>query len=166
MFHVTFYCRDRRVLGAVEAVLPSISPEVTILLRLVCALPYLFYPLQHMFMSIKMSILLQCGTPGFNLWVEKKIPWRREGLPTLAFRPREIPWTQGATVSCTGLVGYTPWGCKESDMTERLSLLSIFFNLVHFMCFLKVLDWHCTICPFVAFQSVMLVTYQCWYAYI
>ena len=105
----------------------------------------------------------------WNTWVRSlgwEDPWRMEGLPTLVFWPTEIPWTQGATVSCTGLVGYIPWGCKESDMTERLSLLSIFFNLVHFMCFLKVLDWHCTICPFVAFQSVMLVTYQCWYAYI
>ena len=60
-------------------------------------------------MSIKMSILLQCGTPGFDLWVEK-IPWRREGLPTPVFWPGKF---QGL---------YSPWGRKESDMTERLSL--------------------------------------------
>ena len=27
----------------------------------------------------------------------------------------EIPWTES-------LVGYSPWGCKESDMTEQLTL--------------------------------------------
>jgi len=37
-----------------------------------------------------------------------KIPWRRERLPTPVFRPGEFH----------GL--YSPWGCKESDATERL----------------------------------------------
>ena len=36
-----------------------------------------------------------------------KIPWRRERLPTSVFRPGEFH----------GL--YSPWGCKESDATER-----------------------------------------------
>ena len=26
------------------------------------------------------------------------------------------------------LVGYSPWGCKESDMTERLHFLSLTFS--------------------------------------
>ena len=43
----------------------------------------------------------------FDLWVGK-IPWRRERLPTAVFWPREF---QGL---------YSPWGCKELDMTERL----------------------------------------------
>ena len=46
--------------------------------------------------------------PGFDPWVGE-IPWRREWLPTPVFWPREFH----------GL--YSPWGCKESDMTERLS---------------------------------------------
>ena len=29
-----------------------------------------------------------------------------------------IPWTES-------LVGHSPWGCKESDMTEQLSTASI-----------------------------------------
>ena len=49
--------------------------------------------------------------PGFNPCVGK-IPWRKERLPTPAFWPGEFH----------GL--YSPWGCKESDMTERLSLWS------------------------------------------
>ena len=52
---------------------------------------------------------LQCRKPGFDPWVGK-IPWRREWLPTLVFWPGEFH----------GL--YSPWGGKESDTTEQLSL--------------------------------------------
>ena len=51
----------------------------------------------------------QCGRPGFNTWVGK-IPWRRERLPTPVFWPGEFH----------GL--YSPWGCKELDTTDWLSL--------------------------------------------
>ena len=50
---------------------------------------------------------LQCRRPRFDPWVGK-IPWRRDQLPTLVFWPGEFH----------GL--YSPWGCKESDTTERL----------------------------------------------
>ena len=49
------------------------------------------------------------GRPGFHPWVGK-IPWRRERLPTPVFWPREF----------YGLS--SPWGRKELDTTERLSL--------------------------------------------
>ena len=49
------------------------------------------------------------GRPGFDPW-GGKIPWRRERLPTPVFWLGE---SQGL---------YSPWGCKESDMTERLTL--------------------------------------------
>ena len=42
-------------------------------------------------------------------WVGK-IPWRRERLPASVFWPGEF---QGL---------YSPWGRKESDTTEKLSL--------------------------------------------
>ena len=54
-------------------------------------------------------ICLQHGRPGFDPWVGK-IPWRREWLPTPVFWPGEF------------LGRYSPWGRKESDTTERLSL--------------------------------------------
>jgi len=44
----------------------------------------------------------------FDPWVGK-ISQRRERLPTPVFWPGKF---QGP---------YSPWGCKESDMTERLS---------------------------------------------
>ena len=52
--------------------------------------------------------------PGFDPWVGK-IPWRRESLPTPVFWPGEVHGQRS-------LVGYSPRDCKESDMTEHLSL--------------------------------------------
>ena len=43
------------------------------------------------------------------VWV-RKIPWRRE-----VFWPGEYPGQRS-------LAGYNPWGRKESDMTEQLSV--------------------------------------------
>ena len=47
-----------------------------------------------------------------NLWVGK-IPWRRTWQPTPVFWP-------GESHGQRSLVGYSPWGLKELDMTERL----------------------------------------------
>ena len=71
------------------------------------------YPLQYSWVSLVAQLInrihLQCRRPGFDPWVGK-IPWRREKLLTPVFWPGELH----------GL--YSPWGCKESDMTEQLSL--------------------------------------------
>ena len=50
--------------------------------------------------------------PGFNPWVGK-IPWRRTWQPTPVFLP-------GESHGQKSLVGYSPWGHKESAMTERI----------------------------------------------
>ena len=39
--------------------------------------------------------------------------WRRQWHPTLVLLP-------GKSHGWRSLVGYSPWGCEESDMTERL----------------------------------------------
>ena len=70
------------------------------------------YLLQYSWASLvaqTVKTLLQCWRPGFDLWVGK-IPWRRERLPTPGFWLGELH----------GL--YSPWGCKELDTTEWLSL--------------------------------------------
>ena len=50
------------------------------------------------------------GDPGSISGSVWKIPWRRERLPIPVFWPEEFH----------GL--YSPWGYKESDTTEQLSL--------------------------------------------
>ena len=47
---------------------------------------------------------------GFDPWVGK-IPWSREQKPIPVFLPVESHGQRS-------LVGYSPWGCKELDMTE------------------------------------------------
>ena len=51
--------------------------------------------------------------PGFDPWVGK-IPWSRAWQSTPVFLP-------GESHGRRSLVGYSPWGHKELDMTERLS---------------------------------------------
>ena len=66
------------------------------------------YPLQYSWASL-VAQLIKNPPAMQETWV-KKIPWRKERLPTPVFWPGEFH----------GL--YSPWGCKESDTTERLSL--------------------------------------------
>ena len=58
------------------------------------------------------SICLQCGRPRFNPWV-RKTSWRRKWQPTPVLLP-------GKFHGWRSLVGYSPWGRKESDTTEPL----------------------------------------------
>ena len=81
------------------------------------------------------SVCLRYGRPGFDPWV-RKIPWRSKWQPTPVFLP-------GESHGQRSLVGYSPRGCKESDMTERLHFhfslsLSLSLPLVHY-------KKHCTI---------------------
>ena len=52
----------------------------------------------------------QCRRCGFHPWVGK-IPWRRKWQLTPAFLPEKSHRQRS-------LVGYSPWGHKESDMAE------------------------------------------------
>ena len=73
---------------------------------------FLFFflnPLLRMIAAIPSSALEECGRPGFSPCLGKT-PWRRERLPAPVFWPGEFH----------GL--YSPWGHKESDTTEQLSL--------------------------------------------
>ena len=55
----------------------------------------------------------QCRERRFDSWVGK-IPGRRKWQPTPVFLP-------GKSHGQRSLVGYSPWGHKESDTTEQLS---------------------------------------------
>ena len=70
------------------------------------------HPLQYSWAST--VVLLAKNLPAmWEAWVRSlgwKIPWRRERLSSLVFWPREFHGR------------YSPWGCKEADTTEQLSL--------------------------------------------
>ena len=60
----------------------------------------------------RLSVCPQCGRPGFDPWVGK-FPQRRKWQPTPVFLP-------GKSHGRRNPVGYSPWGQKELDTTERL----------------------------------------------
>ena len=71
----------------------------------------------------------------WETWV-RKIPWRREWLPDPVFLPGEFH-------KLRSLVGYSPWGCKELNTTERLTLsLTLSLPSIKWGCgfFLRVRD--------------------------
>ena len=67
------------------------------------------FPLQYSWASLGAQLVKNLPAI-WEAWVQflgvGKIPWRRERLPTPVFRPGEFH----------GL--YSPWGRKQSDMTE------------------------------------------------
>ena len=65
--------------------------------------------------SVDKRICLKCRRTRFDPWVGK-IPWTREWQPTPAFLPGEFHGQRS-------LAGYSPWGHKESDTTDKLSEL-------------------------------------------
>ena len=62
----------------------------------------------------------QWKRPSFDSWI-RKIPWRREWQPTPVFLP-------GKSNGQRSLVAYSPWGCKESDRAEGLTLSHFHFH--------------------------------------
>ena len=51
-----------------------------------------------------------------------RFPWRRGWQPTLVFLP-------GKSHRQRSLAGCSPWGHKESDTTERLSISTMYFGM-------------------------------------
>ena len=73
----------------------------------------------------------QCRRREFDLWFGK-IPCRCKWLPTPVFLP-------GKSHEQGSLVGYSPWGHKESDMTQWLNNNNIVAS--------SHLQEHCRLCP-------------------
>ena len=72
---------------------------------------YCFYP----WWLRQLRICLPCGYDA----LVGKIPWKREWQPTPVF-------LFGKSHGQRNLAGYSPWGHKESDMPEQLTLPSLF----------------------------------------
>ena len=61
----------------------------------------------------------QCKRPRFD---PRKIPWRREGYP--------LQYSCLENFMERSMAGYSPWGRKESDTTERLKLSLFTFRVI------------------------------------
>ena len=77
----------------------------------------------HTYIWTSLMALLVKNLPAMQetrVWFpSQKIPWRRKWQPTPVLLPREFhgQWSRA---------GYSPWDCKESDMTVRLTFTSIY----------------------------------------
>ena len=69
------------------------------------------------------EILWQRSLAGYKSMGSHKISWRKEWQPTPVFLPGEFHGQRS-------LAGYSLWGHKESDMSERLIL---YLNLMFLM---------------------------------
>ena len=87
-------------------------------------------------MAQRVKHRLQCWRPGVDPWMGK-ILWRRKLHPIPVFLP-------GKPHGRRSLVGYSPWGHKESDMTERLH--SLHFYLIKSYRG-KMNSWHTSLHP-------------------
>ena len=76
--------------------------------------PLFFYLPRAPVVAQMVKDCLKCGRPMFDPWVGK-IPWRRKWQPTPVFLP-------GESHRQRSLVVYGPWGCKELNTTEWLTL--------------------------------------------
>ena len=85
---------------------------------ILCVYIYLYILSHGLWWLRPQSICLQCGRHWFDPWV-RKILWRRKCQPTPVLLP-------GKSRGWRSVVGYSPWGCKESDTTERLHFHFLF----------------------------------------
>ena len=106
----------------------------------------LFGPLVYRFFPFPEPSLEQPTVLRLSL---NSFPWRRERLPTPVFWPDEFH----------GL--YSPWGCKELDMTERLSL-----TLNSFMPKFSVIDYSKSPFSTHSMPNILLVGDGPWFLYL
>ena len=86
----------------------------------------------------------------FDLWV-RKIPWSREWQPPPVFLPGEFNRQRN-------LAGFSPWGCQESDTTERLTLS--YFQFFYIASFAHLPAGGNLALLFVSYHVLSLVTQQ------
>ena len=79
------------------------------------------------------------GDPGLIRSLGWEVPLEKGMAPTPVFLP-------GESHGQRNLVGYSPWGCKEPDTTERPTLLPFYgtISCILFFSFLKIFFGHIT----------------------
>ena len=110
---------------SVSLILLSIMPSKSIhIVTNGSTFPFLWWVIIHIGLSRWQSgkeSTCQCRRQRFSPWV-RTVPWSRKWQPT----PISLP---GKFHGQRSLVGYCPWGHKESDMTERLSMHAIIHTI-------------------------------------
>ena len=87
-----------------------------------------------------------------------RFPWRRDWQPTLIFLPRESHGQRS-------LVGYSLWGRKESDTTERLTLSHSLNGSSHTVVFLRSRLLLCSSLLGGPWRPVAAVCCLCWFLF-
>ena len=110
IYILSIFCFERKLLSSMVRVPNSIPPM-----------------LGHPWWLSGKEPTCQCRGPRFNPWVGK-IPWSRKCQYTPVFLPREFHGQRS-------LVGYSPWGHKESDSFEWLHFhFYNCFTMLQFCC--------------------------------
>ena len=88
----------------------TISPHVD---RVIISMIMYQLGLLWCFSGKESTCVQETGRQGFNAWVGK-ILWRKKWQPASVFLPGKFHGQRS-------LVVYSPWGCKDMDMTEQLT---------------------------------------------
>ena len=104
----------------------------------------ILYPatLLNSLISSSNFLILSLGLSVYNIW-------RRHWHPTPVLLP-------GKSHGRRSLVGYSPWGCKESDMTEQLHFTSLHVHY-HVICKQWELYFFSDLDSFISFPSLIAV---------
>ena len=114
-------------LFAVQGALKSLIQQHSLKASILQCSVFFILQLSHPYMTIGKTIALTIWTSVgklmsllFNM-LSRLVIWIRQWLPTPVLLP-------GKSHGWRNLVGYCPWGCKESDTTERLHFTSLLFG--------------------------------------
>ena len=92
----------------------------------------------------------QCRRYGFHPWFEK-ISWREKQQLTPVFLP-------GKSNEQRSLASYSPWGCKELDMTEDAIYIYIYTHThTHTYTYIDTDIW---VCKFVCIPNIFEYFYE------
>ena len=98
----------------------QILPFLHILTNTFCLLSFLMIAILSWYLIVVLAQRLKRLPAVWETWVQSlglEDPLEKEMAPTPVFLPGEFHGQRS-------LVGYSPWGRKESDTTERLHFLS------------------------------------------
>ena len=104
---ISYCCQKNKKWPSAESYMSSrtISLTSVIIFLVTCIIDWMGYPGA----SAVKNLACRCRRHGFDPWVGR-ISWRRIWQPTPVFLP-------GKSHGQRSLVGYSPWGCTESNMT-------------------------------------------------